>query len=213
MKKNAPLFVYDCDGTLELPIFFAYAYEKQKNKDFDMTLSKFKETHPNEKKLMITGMSDLVRYTATLGNNVLLSGGNPEHESSNELKSLFPNFQNWQHNNQDVPFGREPNGLLKSDIEVAKSLIQYFKPSKIIVIGDSISEYELAKNLKADTLLMRGVSKDLLQDFKEIPHRHTAQTGNEMIHFIRRQRFSTYARNRLSPLSHHRRHKAVAKEK
>ena len=182
MKKNAPLFIYDCDGTLELPIIFAYAYEKQKNKN--MTLAEFKAAHPDEKKLMISGMADLIKYTASIGNNVLLSGGNPEVEASQELKSLFPQFQNWKHKGEDVPFGREPPALLKNNPEVAQSLIEHFKPSKVIVIGDSVTECELAKNIKADILVIRGTSKDLYQGLDSVPYKHSIQSGQEMISVI-----------------------------
>lgn len=217
MKKNAPLFIYDCDGTLELPIIFAYAQEKQKNKNMTMSLAEFKAAHPDEKKLMISGMADLIKYTNSIGNNVLLSGGDPTTEGSKELKSLFPLFQNWKHKGKEVSFGREPENLLKNNPEVAQSLIDYFKPSKIIIIGDSVSECELAKNIKADVLLIRASNDDFFQGLNLVPHKYAVQSGEEMSHIIqenlkehsKRPRHHTKTRRPYSNPSNHSRLRRV----
>ena len=199
MKKNAPLFVFDCDGTLELPVVFAYAQEKQKNKDMTMTLAEFKAAHPDEKKLMISGMADFIKYASEIGNVVLLSGGDPVAEGSKELKSLFPLFQKWEIEGKEVPFGREPTGLLKNTPEVAQGLRDYFNPSKVVVIGDSTAECELAKNIKADVLLVRGASEGLYQGLDTVPHKHTFQFGKEIIPVVQedlkhQRRHRTYPR-------------------
>ena len=184
MSDKKPLIIYDCDGTLEFPLMFAYGLAKQSDKT--LTFADFKKAHVGDIKAMAPGMADMIRYTAEIGNNVLLSGGNPTKEGSRELKSLFGYFKNWTFQGTEVPFGKEPSGVLKDDPRVAEELIKFFDPSIVIVVGDSEDEVKLAENIKADVLLLQGINKrSLLDQVKNVPHKYAAKDGKEMVEILK----------------------------
>ena len=184
MSDKKPLIIYDCDGTLEFPLMFAYGCAKQADKS--LTFVDFKKAHAGDIKAMVPGMADLVRYTAGIGNNVLLSGGAPMEEGSKELKGLFGCFKNWSFRGTEVPFGREPPKVTKDDPRVAEDLIKAFNPSVIVVIGDSEAEIRLAENIKADVLLLQGTNKEsLLEKAKTVPNKYAAKDGNEMLSILK----------------------------
>lgn len=142
MESRKPLFVYDCDGTLQGPTAFAYGLAKKFNQT-NLSCAEFKKQYPGEK-VLLPGMADLVRYTAILGNNVLISGGSPDKEGCSGLLELKNYFQNWQFNGKDVPWGHTPNNLIKASPVIAKTLLQTFHPSWIMVIGDSdVDDYAM----------------------------------------------------------------------
>lgn len=142
MKKQKPLFVYDCDGTLQAPTAFVWGIIKKTTKK-ELSLLDFKAQHPGPK-AMLPGMADLVRYTSTIGHNVLLSGGNPKLDGCPELLSLKNYFQDWSFEGKIVPWGNAPNNLLKSSHLVTHALLTTFLPSQVIVLGDSVDDYILA---------------------------------------------------------------------
>ena len=148
MDERKVLFVYDCDGTLIAPTVFVWALAKKEGKTTE-SLGEFKKKHG--KKAMIPGMEELVRWTAKDGVNVLISGGDPEHDGCPELTKLKEEglFADWKCDGQDVPWGKEPIGLLKDDPKVAEGLLKHFNPKLVIVIGDSASEYIMALRTKA----------------------------------------------------------------
>ena len=175
------LFIYDKDNTLEVMAGMAYAIQRQLNPK--LSFSEFR-TKNKESHLMLPGMADVIKHTAKLGNNILISGGNPLESSCNELRSLFLYFKTWNHKRKPVPFGQAPKPLTKSSPEVAESLRQNFMPKKIIVFGDSEEEYMLAKNIKADVLFLRAPQKDLLDKVKDIPEVYPFQTAANVMEIL-----------------------------
>ena len=145
MTKRKPLFIYDCDGTLQTLLTYAWALTKKEEKT-NISREEFKAQNFGEDVAMLPGMEDLVHYTETIGNNVLLSEGNPQ-EGCTKLRALKKYFQNWKFKGQDVPWGRVPENLSKVARDVAKELFDNFKPDQIIVIGDSMDEYVLALHM------------------------------------------------------------------
>ena len=180
MADKKRLFVYDFDGTIVAPLFALYASARSKNPD--LTFAEFKAQSGHVQKALIAGMKELIRYTATLGQNVLVSGGDPVGDAENnpELKELLGYFKSWVYEGKEVSFGKEPEGLLKENPKVAKGLLKAFDPSEVVVIGDSVSECELAKNIGASVLLFRTSLESVPIGYEEVPHRYVAQTGYDM---------------------------------
>lgn len=77
---------------------------------------------------------------------MLVSDGDPLEHCSN-LRALQEYFQQWKFNGKDVIWGSSPEHLSKVSRVVAKGLVDYFRPSQIIVIGDSLDDYVLALHL------------------------------------------------------------------
>ena len=197
MDERKVLFVYDCDGTIIGPSVFVWALAKKEGQTTE-TLSEFKKKHA--KKAMIPGMEELIRWTAKEGINVLISGGDPEHDGCPELTKLKEEglFTDWKCDGKDVPWGKEPVGYLKDDPKVAEELLKYFNPKLVVVIGDSASEYILALRLKAVGYIHRGTAIDdaevlretLSQEIPDLkfPNILYAQTGKAMQQEIMRRK-------------------------
>ena len=197
MDERKVLFVYDCDGTIIGPSVFVWALAKKEGKTTE-TLSEFKKKH--SKKAMIPGMEELIRWTAKDGINVLISGGDPEHDGCPELTKLKEEglFTDWKCDGKDVPWGKEPVGYLKDDPKVAEGLLKYFNPQLVVVIGDSASEYILALRMKAVGYIHRGTAIDdekvlretLSQEIPDLkfPNILYAQTGKTMQQEIMRRK-------------------------
>lgn len=145
MRNSKPLFIYDRDGTLQSLLSYAWALTRKEEMS-DISLKDFKEQNFNEATALLPGMMDLVRFTASLGYNVLVSDGAPLENCSN-LRALQEYFQQWKFNGKDVIWGSSPEHLSKVSRVVAKGLVDYFRPSQIIVIGDSLDDYVLALHL------------------------------------------------------------------
>lgn len=129
---------------------------------------------------MLSGMADVVRYTVTLGNNVLLSGGNSETEGCKELHDLRGYFQNWQYDGKDVPWGRTPGNVFKDNPIIADALQKAFSPSQSVVIGDCIEEFILAVNMKAIAFIKRGTSVDEEKLVGGVSNLFAFETGMEI---------------------------------
>ena len=197
MDDRKVLFVYDCDGTIIAPSVFVWSLAKKRGITTE-SLGEFRQKHA--KKAMIPGMEELIRWTAKNGINVLLSGGDPEHDGCPELTKLKEEglFANWKCDGQDVPWGKEPVGYFKDDPMVAEGLRKHFNPWLVVVIGDSASEYILALRMKAVGYIHRGTSIDDAEVIhetlsKEIPDMRFpnilyAQTGKEMLEEIMRRK-------------------------
>ena len=200
MDERKVLFVYDCDGTIIGPSVFVWALAKKEGQTTE-TLSEFKKKHA--KKAMIPGMEELIRWTAKEGINVLISGGDPEHDGCPELTKLKEEglFADWKCDGKDVPWGKEPVGYLKDDPKVAEELLKYFNPKLVVVIGDSASEYILALRMKAVGYIHRGTAIDdeevlretLSQEIPDLkfPNILYAQTGEPMLEEIIRRKQMT----------------------
>ena len=197
MDERKVLFIYDCDGTIIAPTVFVWALAKKEGKTTE-TLSEFKKKHA--KKAVIPGMEELIRWTAKEGVNVLISGGDPEHDGCPELTKLKEEglFTDWKCDGKDVPWGKEPVGYLKDDPKVAEELLKYFNPKLVVVIGDSASEYVLALRTKAVGYIHRGTSisdekvlnEALSQEITDMrfPNILYAQTGEPMLQEIMRRK-------------------------
>ena len=197
MDERKVLFVYDCDGTIIGPSVFVWALAKKEGQTTE-TLSEFKKKHT--KKAMIPGMEELIKWTAKEGINVLISGGDPEHDGCPELTKLKEEglFTDWKCDGKDVPWGKEPVGYLKDDPKVAEELLKYFNPKLVVVIGDSASEYILALRMKAVGYIHRGTAIDdaevlretLSQEIPDLkfPNILYAQTGKTMQQEIMRRK-------------------------
>ena len=144
MNQRSLLCIYDMAGTVQGPVSVAWAYAKKEQPN--LTLSAFKAQQQGQHALF-PGMSELIRYTATQGTNLLLSDGNPETEGCPDLIALSPCFQPWHVDGKQVPFGKVPNNLMKVDPTVAKLLLESFSPEFVVVIGDSLDDYILAHHL------------------------------------------------------------------
>ena len=184
-KIQKPLFIYDCDGTLQAPIMFTWALTKKlglTNLSFaDYKAQKQEQNQQNViRTAMLPGMADLVKYTATLGNNVLLSGGNPEQDGCKELFDLKNYFQNWQVDGKIVPWGRVPWGVFKDNPIIADALQTAFSPSQVVVIGDCIEEFVLAVNMKAGIFIKRGASVEEEKLVGGVPNVFAMETGIEI---------------------------------
>ena len=204
-QQRKPLFILDCDGTLDaFSGIFVYGLMKQLHLT-DMSLTEFKKEY-GIGKVMFPGMANLVKYMAEQGNVVLLSGGDPVNEGSAELKSLIKEgcFQNWKFNGADVPLGKEPEGVHKSNPLVARALLKEFDPSYVVVIGDSEDECKLAENIAADALLMRGDAQSILEKAPNIPHKSAHLTGSTMkeeLNTLLRDYQPRFRRRRVNPFS------------
>lgn len=141
MKEHQPLFVYDRDGTLQTLSAVVRAHMKVHFGQATPSLQEFKAQYGPT--AMFPGMADLVRYTATLGNNILISGGKPE-DCCPELQALRPFFQDWTFKNKIVPWGTLPNNLPKDHALIVQELVKNVKPNRVVVIGDSLEEYMMA---------------------------------------------------------------------
>lgn len=168
MQEKTGLIISDCDGTLQALRMMVFAYLKKQ--DPSLTLSQFLSQH-SEQNALLPGMDSLVEYTATLGNNVLLSGGDPENDACEGVKNLFSYFKNWKFEGKDVPFGQIPEKCAKETPELAAGLKEAFDPSLIIVIGNEECDAELAKNIHADIFMQIG-NKETVQDAAgNVPHK------------------------------------------
>ena len=145
MRNSKPLFIYDRDGTLQSLLSYAWALTRKEEMS-DIFHKDFIEQNFNEATALLPGMIDLVRFTASLGYNVLVSDGDPLGHCSN-LRALQEYFQQWKFKGKDVIWGSSPEHLSKVSRVVAKGLVDYFRPSQIIVIGDSLDDYVLALHL------------------------------------------------------------------
>ena len=179
MDKQKPLFIYDCDGTIQAPARFAWALTKSLGLT-NLPFQEYKEQKQANQNAMLPGMADVVRYTATLGNNVLLSGGNPETEGCKELHDLKSYFQNWQFEGKDVPWGRVPGNVFKDNPIIADALHKAFSPSQVVVLGDCIEEFMLAVNMKANTFIKRGDSVGEEKLIGGVPNLYALETGMEI---------------------------------
>ena len=147
MAKQKPLFIYDCDGTLQTLVARAWAMAKKENKT-DLSLAEFRAQHPGET-AMLPGMANVVRYTDSLGDNVLVSDGNPGEEGCPELQELRVEnrFKGWKYKGREVKWGQSPDHMSKVERSVAEELLKNFLPSKIVVIGDTLDDYILALHI------------------------------------------------------------------
>ena len=168
MQEKTGLIVSDCDGTLEALRMMVFAYLKKQ--DPSLTPSKFLSQHA-EQNALLPGMDALIEYTATLGNNVLLSGGDPENNACKEVKNLFPYFKNWKFDGKDVPFGQIPEKCVKETPELAAGLKKAFNPSLIIVIGNEECDAVLAKNIHADIFMQIGKKQTVQDAAGDVPYK------------------------------------------
>lgn len=145
MKERKPLFIYDCDGTLQGPPAFVYgAYKAAKLTN--LSLQEFKAQCP-EKMALYPGMDELVRFTFTKGHNVLISEGWPDEEACKGLKDLRPFFQDWKFNGEDVIWGRTPGRYIKASKEIAEGVLDFFDPSVAFIIADSVDDLHFGQIL------------------------------------------------------------------
>ena len=179
MEQKKPLFIYDCDGTLQAPVMFAWAISK-KLALTKLSLQEYKQQTKANQNAMLPGMADLVKYTATLGNNVLLSGGNIERDGCPELHDLKPYFKDWQFGGQDLSWGKVPEGVFKDNPIVSDALQKAFNPSQIVLIGDCLEEFLLAVNMKAIAFIKRGASVEEEKLVGGVPNLFAFETGIEI---------------------------------
>ena len=179
MEQQKPLFVYDCDGTLQSPAMFSWALTKKLGLT-NLSFQEYKEQTKANQNSMLPGMADVVKYTATLGNNVLLSGGNIAADGCHELHDLKPYFQDWQFKGEDVPWGKVPGNVFKDNPIVADALQKAFNPSQVVVVGDCLEEFLLAVNMKAIAFIKRGASVEEEKLVGGVPHMYAFETGMEI---------------------------------
>ena len=193
MNKR-PLFIYDWYGTVEAPLWSAYMVEQCQEKRIasangheyhpSQTMAEFKSQHQNQKTTLISGMAELIRFTDSIGNNILLSDGSHLDDACSELLALACHFKQWTFDGKLIKFGCKPETKSKSDPEVAEALIKQFNPSKVFVIGDSNTEAQFAEFLHADTFIFCGLDKKQITAGKTLPHVEHLVTGHPMIKYI-----------------------------
>ena len=89
MKLNTrkkPLFIYDWYCTVEAPWWTVFMIEQYQERHIakaegrkyhpTKTIAEFKRQHNNKNTLLIPGMEETIRFTDSIGNNILLSDGN-----------------------------------------------------------------------------------------------------------------------------------------
>jgi len=144
MKKNVPLIIWDCDGTIQTMSAFAYASHKRS--DPGLSRDAFKAQNPGEI-AMLPGMAEMIDYTDSKGyNNVLISEGDPSAGGCAQLLARKDRFKNWKFQGETVEWGCVPKQVDKVNIKLTNELVAEFEPSKVIVIGDSLREYAEALN-------------------------------------------------------------------
>ena len=198
MKLNTrkkPLFIYDWYGTVEAPWWTVFMIEQHQERHIaktegrkyhpTKTIAEFKKDHNNQNTLLIPGMEEVIRFTGSIGNNVLLSDGNHLDEACPELLALAGCFKSWMFDGKTIEFGYKPETKSKTDPKVAEALIKQFNPDKIFVIGDSNTEAQFAEVLHADTFIFCGLDKKQITDGKTLSHIEQLVTGYPMIRYIK----------------------------
>ena len=193
--QKKPLFIYDWYGTVEAPwwtVFLTEQYHerciaKTEGRKYHptKTIAEFKKQHNNQSTLLIPGMEETIRFTDSIGNNILLSDGNHLEDACSELLALTDCFKSWMFDGKLIEFGCRPEVKSKTDPKVADALIRQFKPDKIFVIGDSNTEAQFAEILNADTFIFCGLDKTQITDGKTLPHMVQHVTGYPMIRYIK----------------------------
>ena len=198
MKLNTrkkPLFIYDWYGTVEAPWWTVFMIEQHQERHIaktegrkyhpTKTIEEFKKQHNNRNTLLIPGMEETIRFTGSIGNNVLLSDGDHLDEACPELLALADYFKPWMFDGKAIEFGYKPDAKSKTDPKVAEALIKQFNPDKIFVIGDSNTEAQFAEVLHADTFIYCGLDKKQITDGKTLSHIEQLVTGYPMIRYIK----------------------------
>ena len=198
MKLNTqkkPLFIYDWYGTVEAPWWTVFLIEQYKERRLakiegrkyhpSKTLAEFRKKQNNQKTLLIPGMEETIRFTNTIGNNILLSDGNHLEDACPELLALADCFKLWLFDGKLIEFGCKPHTKSKTDPEIAKALIQQFEPNKIFVIGDSNTEAQFAEILHADTFIFCGLDKKQITAGKTLPHMEQYVTGYPITKYLK----------------------------
>ena len=130
-------------------------------------------------------MEEVIRFTGSIGNNVLLSDGNHLDEACPELLALAGCFKSWMFDGKTIEFGYKPETKSKTDPKVADSLIKQFEPDKIFVIGDSNTEAQFAEILHADTFIFCGLDQNTITDGKTLPYVAQHVTGYPIMRCIK----------------------------
>ena len=195
LETQKPLFIYDWYGTVEAPWWTVFLIEqyherctaKAEGRKYHptKTIAEFKKDHNNQNTLLIPGMEEVIRFTDSIGNNILLSDGNHLDEACPELLALAGCFKSWMFDGKTIEFGYKPETKSKTDPKVADSLIKQFEPDKIFVIGDSNTEAQFAEVLHADTFIFCGLDKKQITDGKTLSHIEQLVTGYPMIRYIK----------------------------
>jgi hypothetical protein len=149
------------------------------------TLAEFKRQHNNQSMLLIPGMEETVRFTNSVGNNILLSDGNHLENACPGLLAFADCFKSWVFDGKVIEFGCKPETKSKTDPKIAEALIKQFKPDKIFVVGDSNTEAQFAEVLHADTFIYCGLDKKQITDGKTLSHIEQLVTGYPMIRYIK----------------------------
>jgi len=194
-KTQKPLFIYDWYGTVEAPWWTVFLIEQYQEKRIataegrkyhpSKTLAEFKKQHNNQDTLLIPGMDETIRFTGSIGNNILLSDGNHLDDACPELLALADYFKPWIFDGNLIEFGSKPQAKSKTDPAVAEALIKQFKPNKIFVIGDSNTEAQFAEILHADTFIFCGLDKSTITDGKTLPHLEQHVTGYPIMKYLK----------------------------
>ena len=193
--QKKPLFIYDWYGTVEAPWWMVFLIEQHHERHVakaegrkyhpTKTIAEFKKQHNNQKTLLIPGIEETIRFTNSIGNNVLLSDGNHLEDACPELLALAGYFKPWIFDGKVIEFGYKPKTKSKTDPEVAVALIKQFDPDKIFVIGDSNTEAQFAEILHADTFIFCGLDKKQITDGKTLPCLEQHVTGYPIMSCIR----------------------------
>ena len=193
--QKKPLFIYDWYGTVEAPWWTVFMIEQYQERHIakaegrkyypSKTIAEFKKQHNNQNTLLIPGMEETIRFTNSIGNNILLSDGNHLEDACPELLTLANCFKPWVFDGQVIEFGCKPATKSKTDPEVAEALTKQFEPNKIFVIGDSNTEAKFAELLHADTFIFCGLDKKQITDGKTLPHVEQHVTGYPMIRYLK----------------------------
>ena len=198
MKLKAhkkPLFIYDWYGTVEAPWWTVFMIEQYQERHVakaegrkyhpTKTITEFKKQHNNQNTLLIPGMEETIRFTDSIGNNILLSDGNHLDDACPEFLALADHFKSWIFDGKLIEFGYKPETKSKTDPKIAEALIKQFKPNKIFVIGDSNTEAQFAEILHADTFIFCGLDKNQITDGKTLPHIEQLVTGYPIMRCIK----------------------------
>ncbi len=193
--QKKPLFIYDWYGTVEAPWWTVFLIEQYHERCIaktegriyhpTKTIAEFKKQHNNQNTLLIPGMEETIRFTNSIGNNILLSDGNHLDDACPELLALTDYFKPWVFEGKLINFGCKPEAKSKTDPEVAEALITQFNPDKIFVIGDSNTEAQFAEILHADTFIFCGLNKKQIRDGKTLPNVEQHVTGYPIMNYIK----------------------------
>ena len=138
------IVIYDCMGTLQGSPMAVWADRRFRTHNNE-SAADFQKSHPGPY-VMYDGMADLVRYTSRFTKNILLSSGNPAAEGCPELLKLKHYFSNWKYDGKVVPWGQTPCQMFKNDPRIAQALVQQFQPTRVVVIGDALEDFDGACN-------------------------------------------------------------------